>query len=280
MLAAIEKLVWLLSLSCTSLGLLFMTYSGHNPASMLMPELERMKGCPKIMLWAWERPEDLSFLKPKQSGVAFLANRLVLKGKDLTTIPRLQVLRCPEGTYMLAVHRIEIDRRQNPALSQSQLDLICRQVLRTAALPYVFGVQIDFDAGPNERKFYRELLLRLRQELPKRSALSMTALASWCVGDQWLSKLPVDEVVPMLFDMGKDDKQIKQLVAKFGKLPCADCEKAVGVSTREIYDLSKIIGWARQEDILGNRKRIYIFSSRAWTKESYHAVLQEVEKCR
>ncbi len=30
----------------------------------------------------------------------------------------------------------------------------------------------------------------------------MTALASWCAGDDWLRDLPVDEAVPMLFRMG------------------------------------------------------------------------------
>jgi hypothetical protein len=34
---------------------------------------------PRIILWAWEHPEDLEFLDPNHFGVAFLAQTLTLK---------------------------------------------------------------------------------------------------------------------------------------------------------------------------------------------------------
>ena len=61
----------------------------------------------------------------------------------------------------------------------------------------------------------------------------MTALASWCAGDTWIEALPVDEAVPMLFEMGPDRFAIAGRVrhdAPFGEGRCA---QAIGVSTRE-----------------------------------------------
>ena len=37
----------------------------------------------------------------------------------------------------------------------------------------------------------------------------MTSLASWCTGDAWFNDFPVDEAVPMVFQMGADDEKIK-----------------------------------------------------------------------
>jgi len=65
----------------------------------------------------------------------------------------------------------------------------------------------------SERDFYRALLQDLRAQLPDNVPLSMTALASFCIGDRWLEGLPVDEAVPMIFRMGADDKPIKNLLA-------------------------------------------------------------------
>ena len=37
----------------------------------------------------------------------------------------------------------------------------------------------------------------------------MTSLASWCTGDAWFNDFPVDEAVPMVFQMGADSEKIK-----------------------------------------------------------------------
>ena len=47
---------------------------------------------PPIVLWAWERPEDLRGLDSKRFAVAFLAQTLVLKGDDVILNPRQQPL--------------------------------------------------------------------------------------------------------------------------------------------------------------------------------------------
>ena len=53
---------------------------------------------PRVMLWAWERPEDLRFVKPDAAGIAFLARTLWLDGNNVSARPRLQPLRFAPGT--------------------------------------------------------------------------------------------------------------------------------------------------------------------------------------
>src|SRR5438477_9643979 len=62
---------------------------------------------PPIVLWAWERPEDLRGLDSKRFAVAFLAQTLVLKGDDVILNPRHQSLQVLPGTKLMAVTRIE-----------------------------------------------------------------------------------------------------------------------------------------------------------------------------
>ena len=36
-----------------------------------------------VILWAWERPEDLSFINPEKVGVAFLAKTIYLRASRI-----------------------------------------------------------------------------------------------------------------------------------------------------------------------------------------------------
>src|SRR5262249_59556332 len=76
---------------------------------------------------------------------------------------------------------------------------------KSATMPHVSGVQVDFDAVESERPFYRDLLTRLRPKLPPTTSLSIPALASWCAADAWLDGLPIDEAVPLLFRISPAD---------------------------------------------------------------------------
>ena len=87
-------------------------------------------------------------------------------------------------------------------MSTDALDAIASLIVRTITLPRVRGVQIDFDATLSERDAYRALIHDVRKRLGPATPLSITALASWCIGDDWLNGLPVDEAIPMLFRMG------------------------------------------------------------------------------
>ena len=165
---------------------------------------------PQTILWAWERPEDLEFLDPQQFAVAFLAQTLVLKGDEVVFRPRHQPLKVGPEMRLIAVTRIESEKTS--ALSARQREKLVNLVLRTHDLKNVSAPQIDFDATTSQREFYRSLLHELRQRLPDNIPLSMTALASFCVGDRWLQDLPVDEAIPMIYRMGTDDQTIKKFL--------------------------------------------------------------------
>src|SRR5688572_18965491 len=151
---------------------------------------------PPVILWAWERPEDLTFVDPEKTAVAFLAKTITLRGDRVAVKPRLQPLKLAPGTKLVAVVRIESDLTNEPTLSALQLQHTANAITDLSGISVV---QIDFDATVSERNFYRDLLQNLRRQLPPAIGLSMTALASWCAGDDWLRDLPVDEAVPMLF---------------------------------------------------------------------------------
>ena len=73
---------------------------------------------PRLMLWAWERPEDLRGADPRTAGVAFLARTLYLSGDNVGVRPRLQPLRVAAGTPLVAVVRIETTLGKTPTYSR------------------------------------------------------------------------------------------------------------------------------------------------------------------
>jgi hypothetical protein len=210
---------------------------------------------PSRVLWVWERPEDLEFLDPQQFAVAFLAQTLTLKSDDVVFSPRRQPLKVSPEVKLIAVTRIESQKTTDTptTLSEAQREKLVDLVLKTLDLRNVSAVQIDFDAVVSEREFYRSLLTDLRQKLPNNVPLSMTALASFCVGDRWLDDLPVDEAVPMIFRMGADERTIKTFLKNGNDFREPLCRRSYGVAV--------------DEPVATNfERRQYIFNVRAWTK--------------
>lgn len=215
-----------------------------------------------VILWAWERPENLTFIDPKKVEVAFLAKTIYLRGDRVVVKPRLQPLQLAAGTKLVAVVRIESDPTTRPSLSAAQLRQTANAV---AELSAVSVVQIDFDATISERDFYRSLLTTVREQLPRSTALSMTALASWCAGDDWLGDLPVDEAVPMLFRLGVDRQQFQRRLETGQPFESRRCQNAAGVSTDEQVNPPKVA-------------RLYIFTPEPWTRESFARAMEVYKK--
>lgn len=189
---------------------------------------------PQIILWAWERPENLEFIDSNKIAVAFLAQTIELSGDEVKLIPRRQPLNVTPKTRLIAVTRIETDKKgEKITFSDLQRQEILRLLLATLELKNVSAIQIDFDVIVSEREFYRKLLQELRPKLPKNIVLSITALASWCVADNWIKDLPVDEAVPMAFDMGADDKTIRDFLATGEDWREPLCRNSYGISVNE-----------------------------------------------
>ena len=219
---------------------------------------EPLSGLPPVIVWAWERPEKLDFIDTHRVGVAFLAKTLRLEGDRVISRPRLQPLNVPRNTRLIAVVRIESDRKNTPTLSSIQLQKAVIEITDLSSLSNISAVQIDFDATMSERSFYRALLKEVRPRLP---SLSITALASWCAGDNWLSDLPIDEAVPMLFRMGVDEKRF-QSAPRFEP---AICTNSAGVSTDETIAAPAV-------------DRLYIFNPNPWSRESLNNALEKFNR--
>ncbi len=210
---------------------------------------------PKI-LWAWERPEDLRFLDTAKFGVAFLAQTLYLQKDEVNFKPRRQPLELAENTYLIAVTRIEtIKDAHRPALSDDQKKKIVSLIKNTLELPDVRAIQIDFDVVVSERTFYKNLVIDLKKELPENTPLTITSLASWCIGDTWFNEFPIDEAVPMAFDMGADDKPIREFLRKGNDWYEPLCRGSYGVSADQPLNIK-----------FAENRRIYYFNSKAWKK--------------
>jgi hypothetical protein len=261
----------------------------------------RMTELPNLFFWAWERPEDLRFLDSKNAGVAFLAKTIYVRdpnedarnaGGSLFVRPRLQPLRVAPGTPLVAVVRIETRAGRQPVSfmtdaphSRSLTSFTSRQnqnlideIVELQSLPNIRAIQIDFDATVSERASYAVLLEDLRRKLPASLPLSITALASWCIGDPWLEQLPagtIDEAVPMLFRMGPDAANVAKFLRSGDEFRIPACQNSLGLSTDEPLSNVLLNGAHPNTSSLKHSKRIYVFAPRAWTQAAAEAVLKE-----
>jgi hypothetical protein len=207
---------------------------------------------PRLMLWAWETPEDLTSIDPHRAGVAFLAREVLLSG-DLTVRPRYQPLRVGPGTWLVAVVRIEA----SPSFAPDN-DIAHRSALaiaEAAQLPKVRALQVDFDATSAQRGFYATVLRDLRHDLPNGFPLSITALVSWCGPNSWLHDLPVDEAVPMFFRMGGPSAIRATASRNQSVISEPLCSGSIGLSTDEAWPAVR------------PNQRVYMFHTGSWAKD-------------
>ena len=221
----------------------------------------RLPDAPRLLLWAWERPEDLRFIDADHVGVAFLAGTMRLWDGAMDYRPRQQPLRVSPQTKLVVVIRIET---ANAQLNADQLQKTVSELVTAATLPQVVAVQIDFDATQSERAFYRDLLVELRKQLPSAIPISITALASWCIGDDWIADLPIEEAVPMLFRLGAGTNEITSWIGSERDFREPRCRGSLGVSTDELWKS------------LPSGRRIYAFSPKPWTEHSLAALYWEM----
>jgi hypothetical protein len=224
----------------------------------------RMNNLPDVTLWAWQRPERFMYIDTHRSAVAVLAETITLSTPSIRVEPRLQPASMPAGTQDIAVFRLQVPAGTN--LNEPTRAQAAEEISKYAEYVKPKAVQIDFDATVSQREFYRALLKDLRTRLPKDVPLSMTALVSWCAGDDWISDLPVDEAVPMYFRMGVDNDNIHRSHMDVRALHEPLCRNSVGVSLDE--------PWPRFDyDV-----RVYAFAPTPWTEADYHRILERLAR--
>lgn len=227
-------------------------------------QFHRLQG-PNIVYWAWERPEDLRFLDPQEEAVTFLASSVEFLPDRVNLYPRMQPLLLSPGTQLVAVVRIYSHPASPAALNSEQFEAAVNAAVSATRQPNVSALQIDFDARSSERSFYSKLLTELRRRLGPQYPISITALASWCIGDRWIRSLPVDEAVPMLFSMGPEAPEVRRYLLSHTSFPEPLCRGSLGLSTGE--------EWPKE---IGGNTRIYVFHPQSWTRESVETVRSRV----
>ena len=220
---------------------------------------------PAIVLWAWERPEDLRFAGPEY-GVAVLAGSIVLSGEAIrVTGRRYPALTLPEQRIVGVVH-VEIDRREPLVWSPSQREATVARILELADRPRFDQIQIDFEVRASERHVLLDLLRTLRPTLPAGHELSMTALASWCDTERWVGSAPVDYIVPMLFWMGATGENLKRRLAEGGDFADRNCRNSIGVAVdTPPYGLPP-------------GRPVYVFNPHSWNRQALDLILRDLGK--
>lgn len=219
-----------------------------------------------IVLWAWERPENLNFLKNTGVGVAFLAGSIEFNS-IIKIIPRLQPLSVDDRTPMTAVIRIDNIEHRDTNFTDTDFASISDFIVRMCSSnKRVTHCQIDFDALETERKFYKRLLSDVRKKLPEQILLSITALVSWCHSGSWIDDLSIEVAVPMFFQLGIDENVIRNDMTSKSFMQSKMCQKSVGISTDEpLPDVKFLKG-----------RTIYIFNSAAWKQDVYRRMMDKV----
>lgn len=218
------------------------------------------RAAPALVLWAWERPEDLRAAGPGVE-VAAMTGFIDLSGDRLRARGRRFPLLVDPGARRIAMVHIQIDTKARLQWSPELRARTAAAVLAYARTPNVDAVQVDFEVRASQRPVLLDVLHDVRGGLPPGVRLSMTALASWCETETWLGDAPVDEVVPMVFRMGPGGAALKAKLAAGGDFALPRCRRAIGVSLD-----------APLAHIPPDR-RLYLFNPRSWTPADIAAAL-------
>ncbi|HNB24804.1 MAG TPA: hypothetical protein PKZ32_20450, partial [Candidatus Melainabacteria bacterium] len=106
-------------------------------------------------------------------------------------------------------------------------------------------------------------------------AISITALASWCLFDNWIKDLPIDESVPMMFSLGRDREKVLLYIRKHHDFLDARANRSLGLSLEDTRVNELMIPIAQKRKI---PVRVYVFTRTAWTEKKIQAVRSLLEK--
>jgi hypothetical protein len=161
----------------------------------------------------------------------------------------------PPSTFVTPVLHVEVSTVHPPSNIEASRAAIIGAMLQAAAHSTSGRVQLDMEAKPSQRLFYRSLVRDVRAALPADIALSVTALGWWCRSPAWLDGLAADEVVPMFFRMGKDGAALRELVEHAPQSLHPSCRGgSAGFSPQEPFS----------EQTIGRYRRSYWFDYHAW----------------
>jgi hypothetical protein len=189
---------------------------------------------------------------------AVLQRHILLTGNDILLRPRKRWPALPPATLVTPVLHVEVSTVNPPTHIENSRAIIVSALLDAAAVSTSGWVQLDMEAKPSQRTFYRSLVQELRTALPARIKLSVTALAWWCRAPAWLDGLAADEVVPMFFRMGKDSAAMRALLEQSPDTLHASCRAgSAGFSPQEPF----------AEAVAARYAKTYWFDRYAWKRD-------------
>jgi hypothetical protein len=218
---------------------------------------------PRPVLWAWERVEDVRFAGAGID-IAVLAGSIVLSGDLVEATGRRYPAYVLPEQHLVGVVHIEIDRGRALIWGSNQREAVAAHTLALVDASRFREIQIDFEVRASERDVLLDVLRGVRAGLAPDQRLSMTALASWCDTERWLSAAPVDEIVPMLFRMGPAGERLKRRLADGGDFGDQRCRGSIGIATdTPPYGLPR-------------GRRVFIFNPRSWDAAALGEILRSV----
>ena len=138
-------------------------------AAGVAPAVPQARGHPTLIVWAWERPEDLTFAGSDVT-VAVLAGTVTLSGQNVLARPRLQPAKTLPAQRIAGVVHVEIDRTQSLPWTDPQRARAAAAVLALLRDPRFAEVQIDFEVRASQRTVLLDLVHDVRAGLPTRPA--------------------------------------------------------------------------------------------------------------
>ena len=211
--------------------------------------------CHAQIAWLWDEARLPAWSAPE---AAVLQRHILLSGNRILTRPRMRQAALARYSLVTPVVHVEISTVNPPHDMEASRMAIVGAMRQAAGLSTSGRVQLDMEARPSQREFYRSLVAELRATLPASIKLSVTALAWWCRAPQWLDGLEADEVVPMFFRMGKDSTAMREILASSpGKLHARCRDGSAGFSPQE----------AVPTEVSARYARTYWFDYRAWKAE-------------
>jgi hypothetical protein len=223
----------------------------------------RATAAPALVLWAWERPEDLSSA-PANVEVAAVEGFVQLTGDRLWGRARRFPLKTTPGARRIAVVHVQIDESRPLVWSPALRARTASAVLAYARQPGFDGVQIDFEVPASDRQVLLDLAHDVRAGLPPGTPLSMNALASWCETENWIDAAPVDEIVPMVFRLGAGGAKLKAKLETGGDFADRRCRGAIGVATD-----TRLVTFPRD-------RRVYVFNPHSWTPAAIAGAVKDL----
>ncbi|MBV6323710.1 hypothetical protein [Duganella violaceipulchra] len=208
----------------------------------------------QAVAWLWDEALLPAWSQPE---AAVLHRHILLSGDTARTRPRMRQPAMPAATRVTPVLHVEVSTVNPPRDIEASRAMIVRALLDAAADSTSGWVQLDMEAKPSQREFYRLLVKQLRGALSPQIKLSVTALAWWCRSPAWLDGLAADEVVPMFFRMGRDSASMRDIVEQSPATLHASCRAgSAGFSPQEPFT----------PQVAARYRKTYWFDRHAWKR--------------